>query len=105
MIYLSGILRKKQIKMKSIVLSLNTILKSTVGSHFAELLIPKILNNTLSITSMETTEAVLNLFPNIVMNIAVHNDSFQLLAGGLAKQKISHWKKHTRENCLTILSI
>jgi hypothetical protein len=90
LIYISELLRKEQIVMKSIGQSFKTELTPTINSSMKKLLIPKVLNKNLLVSNTEQAQSVLHLFPNIVMNTSVHNGSIYLLTGDLAKQNVSY---------------
>lgn len=90
LIYISELLRKEQIVMKSIGQSFKTELTPTINSSMKKLLIPKVLNKNLLVSNTEQAQSVLHLFPNIVMNTSVHNGSIYLLTGDLAKQDVSY---------------
>ncbi len=93
LIYISELLRKEEIVMKSIGQSFKTELIPTIKSSMKKLFIPKVRNKNLLVSNTEQAQSVLHLFPNIVMNTSVHNGSICLLTGDLAKQDVSYINK------------
>lgn len=93
LIYISELLRKEQIVMKSIGQSFKTELIPTIKSSMKKLFIPKVRNKNLLVSNTEQAQSVLHLFPNIVMNTSVHNGSIYLRTGDLAKQDVSYINK------------
>jgi hypothetical protein len=93
LIYISELLRKEEIVMKSIGQSFKTELIPTIKSSMKKLVIPKVRNKNLLVSNTEQAQSVLHLFPNIVMNTSVHNGSIYLRTGDLANQDVSYINK------------
>ncbi|CAF4572585.1 unnamed protein product, partial [Rotaria sp. Silwood1] len=74
--------------MKSIAQTHRTELKPTIESTVERLHIPNMRNKDFSLSNIDQTQTVLHLFPNMVMNTAIHNGSIQLVADDLIKQNV-----------------
>ncbi|CAF1056140.1 unnamed protein product [Rotaria sp. Silwood1] len=74
--------------MKSIAQTHRTELKPTIESTVEKLHIPNMRNKDFSLSNIDQTQTVLHLFPNMVMNTAIHNGSIQLVADDLIKQNV-----------------
>ncbi|CAM4744717.1 unnamed protein product [Rotaria magnacalcarata] len=85
---ISDLLRVKEISLKSIAQSHRAELESTIELFVQELIIPKVQNKNSSISKIEQTQAVLYMFPNVVMNAKIHHGSIALTAGDLSTQNV-----------------